>query len=74
MLDAMKNKTCVSSNIHKHNNHMIAVQGLTYIDGPYLQAGLLADISKCVLIVITHHSAELKQKDMLCKFISGFVQ
>lgn len=37
---------------------------LHVIYGPYLQAWLLADISKCVLIVITHHSAKLKQRHM----------
>lgn len=48
--------------------HMLKVQSdglsLTYINGPYLDASLWADIFKCILTVITHHSVELKQTHM----------
>ncbi len=40
---------------------------LTYVDGPYLQAWLFADVAKRILTVVTHHSAELKKTHMLDK-------
>ena len=33
----------------------------TYINGPYLDARLLADIFKCIVTVTAHHSVELEQ-------------
>lgn len=47
--------------VHSNVDCMIFALRLTHIDGPYLQAWLLVDISKCVFIVIIHHSGELKQ-------------
>lgn len=43
-----------------NNKSRLLVSELTHIDRPYLQAWPLVDISKSVLTVITHPSAELK--------------
>lgn len=67
MLDIMKSYTKIRPVLSTHTHtqsSMVFVPLLTHIDGPYLQARLSADISKCVLIVIIHHSAELKQTHM----------